>query len=67
LNRYKIESDHADNGKNGLAKFNQSLACCPYRLVFMDLNMPIMGGLEATREIFKSIQEYKDSPQFLLA
>ena len=29
--------------------------------------MPIMGGLEATREIFESIQRYKHSPQYELA
>jgi len=47
-NLLPFEVDTAMNGKEAVEKYTQSLACCPYRIVFMDLNMPIMNGIEAT-------------------
>ncbi len=31
--------------------FREKLKCGGYRLIFMDVNMPVMGGIEATQEI----------------
>jgi CheY-like chemotaxis protein len=43
------------NGKEAVRLFKQNLEkdCCAnkYKLVFMDLNMPIMDGYEATTNI----------------
>ena len=37
----------ASNGKIAVEKVNQN----QYDIIFMDLQMPVMGGVEATREI----------------
>jgi len=47
LAQHGIECDTAENGKVALEK----LAARDYELVFMDVQMPVMGGLEATRAI----------------
>lgn len=36
----------------------ESLRCCPYKIIFMDQNMPIMDGLESTREIRKLLNAH---------
>ena len=46
-----VESDGAQNGQIALEMVKKSFDCCPYKIVFMDVNMPIMGGLQATHEI----------------
>ena len=56
---YNLEADGAFNGKEAVDMFTKSLKCCPYRVIFMDVNMPVMGGLEATQQICKVIEEYK--------
>jgi CheY-like chemotaxis protein len=44
-----IESDEAHNGSEAVDKFRKS----PYKLIFMDVNMPVMNGLDASSQISK--------------
>ena len=49
LKNLGIESDTADNGKEALEVFKASY----YDIVFMDIQMPVMNGVVATKEIIK--------------
>ncbi|MBF0198139.1 MAG: PAS domain S-box protein [Planctomycetes bacterium] len=49
LKSYGINSDIAEQGKEALEMISQN----KYDLVFMDIQMPIMNGYEATREMRK--------------
>ncbi|MEA3289430.1 MAG: ATP-binding protein [Campylobacterota bacterium] len=50
LDNSGIIIDIANNGKEAIDKFNKN----SYDLIFMDIQMPIMGGIEATKIIRKS-------------
>lgn len=54
---FRLRCDRAENGKIAVQKFVDSLACCPYRIVFMDINMPVMDGHEASRHILEMMEE----------
>jgi CheY-like chemotaxis protein len=56
---YDIESDGAYNGQVALEMAEKSLKCCPYKIIFMDCNMPIMDGFEATGEINNLFAKFK--------
>ena len=49
---FNLESDFAYNGEEGIKKIIQKSYGKrnkgTYRLIFMDLNMPIMNGIQAT-------------------
>ena len=42
-----------------------SLKCCPYKIIFMDLNMPIMDGFQSSRKIVKLLEEHNKQPKNL--
>ena len=50
LEEYEMKLDFANNGQEALEKFQNN----HYDIVLMDLQMPIMGGIEATQHIRKT-------------
>ena len=50
LSMYKIETERAENGRICLDKISNAKDF-EYTLIFMDIQMPIMNGLDATRAI----------------
>ncbi len=47
LNTLGLEYDEVENGREAIEAIQQK----PYDLVLMDIEMPVMNGLEATRHI----------------
>ena len=51
--KFAVECDAAYNGEQALQKIEQRLnTCgCGYKIIFMDISMPLMDGFEATKAI----------------
>ena len=47
LNRVRLEVDTAENGQEAVSRVRAT----DYELVLMDIQMPVMDGIEATRVI----------------
>ena len=60
-----LEVDWADNGEAGVKHYEAS-ATGEYFAIFMDMQMPVMDGVEATRQIRQSNREDHDIPIFAM-
>ncbi|WP_203294587.1 response regulator [Luteirhabdus pelagi] len=49
LEKYEMQCRFAENGREAVARMQQH----SYDIVLMDINMPVMNGIEATKEIRK--------------
>jgi signal transduction histidine kinase/ActR/RegA family two-component response regulator/HPt (histidine-containing phosphotransfer) domain-containing protein len=58
LSKWKCHVELADDGKKAI----DMLEANTYELVLMDLQMPVMGGIEATQHIRASKEIYADIP-----
>lgn len=60
--KYGIFCSEAEDGQAAIdliKKHSQKLCCDGFDLVLMDLNMPIMGGIEASRQILELKQNHE--------
>lgn len=54
LDKLGVEIEGANNGQEAVEKYKKSVKSNrPYQIIFMDENMPIMGGNEATKNILE--------------
>ena len=60
-----LSVDWAENGKLGVEKYEAS-ALNQYFAVFMDMQMPVMDGIEATKQIRSSSRADHDLPIFAM-
>ena len=61
LSRLQLQADIADNGEKALELLNQTRDY-RYDLIFMDCQMPVMDGFEATQHIRDSQLPEADTP-----
>jgi len=64
--KFQLEPDEALNGAVAVEKFvanrNKECSCGKqYRLILMDINMPVMDGYTATQHILEFQEEYEAS------
>ncbi|CAK84414.1 unnamed protein product (macronuclear) [Paramecium tetraurelia] len=63
LTRLNIKCDSAHNGKEGLEKFKQY----QYQVILMDIEMPIMNGIQATQQIIEFCHQVDLDPPIIIA
>lgn len=51
LEALRVQVDVANNGQEACAMVSKAQANAPYALVFMDVQMPVMDGISATRHL----------------
>jgi CheY-like chemotaxis protein len=66
LHLYRIAVEVVSNGKEAVDLLIRKRAQSAYDLIFMDCQMPVMDGYEATR-LLRQMDEYKDIPILALS
>ena len=62
LDKLGVDIESAIDGQMAIEKYKKSInSIRPYQIIFMDENMPIMGGIEATQNILEIEKEGKYS------
>ena len=65
---YNIEIERAENGKLGAEAYERNLkkTCCReyYKLIFMDINMPVLDGFGSAELIFKTYETLSQQPAY---
>ena len=67
-NQYHLKSDEAENGKIAYAMFVESLnkTCCDgYKIILMDLNMPVMDGIKSASKIISACKGKENRPKII--
>ncbi len=64
---FKIKSIEAENGKDCIDKLitffkNKRCTCPGIKIVLMDIEMPVMDGITATKELMKQIHTHHTIP-----
>ncbi len=62
FNQLKLKCDIASNGKEAFEKHQQM----PYDIIFMDLQMPVLDGIESAKLIRKFEQESERSEKVVI-
>ena len=62
FNQLKLKCDLASNGKEAFEKYQQ----IPYDIIFMDLQMPVLDGIESAKLIRKFEQESERSEKTVI-
>lgn len=63
LERLKVNSDTSNNGLDGFNKYKRY----HYPIILMDIEMPVMNGIEATQRILQYCNQMKISPPYIIA
>lgn len=64
---YNIQIERAENGKIGVEAYeaNATKKCCKtyFKLIFMDIQMPVMNGYESAKGILKRYEYLVEQPE----